>query len=141
MALADIRVGLRAYLLDDAGIAAIVSGRVFPVRLPQGETRASIVYTRISGLGDWHMQGPSGLSRPRVQIDCWSQSADTAATLSNIVKERLDGASGTWLWGDDSPAEGIVVQGAFAETERDDYDDAVKMYRCSRDYLIWVAER
>jgi hypothetical protein len=96
MTLADVRVGLRAYLLDDATISGLVGGsRIYPVRLPQGQTLTSIVYTRISGLGDHHMQGPSGLSRPRIQIDCWSQSADTADLLARMVKARIDGFQGS----------------------------------------------
>jgi hypothetical protein len=141
MTIADLRVGLRAYLLDDAAIAAIVGTRIYPIVLPQGQVQTSIVYTRISGFGDNHMLGPSGLSRPRIQIDCWSQSADTAAQLANLVKERVDGFRGSWLWGEDSPAEAIVVQGVFFEGERENYDDAAGLYRVSRDYFIWHAER
>ena len=139
--IADLRVGFRAYLLDDAGIAAVVGTRVYPIRLPQGQISPSIIYTRISGFGDNHMLGPSGLSRPRLQVDCWAQSADTASTLANLVKERIDGFRGTWLWGEDSPEEGIAVQGVFFENEREDYDDAVQLYRVSRDYFVWYSER
>lgn len=149
MTLQDVRVGLRAYLLGetaiaariDSGAAASLRYRLFPVKLPQGETRDSIVYSRISGLGDHHMQGPSGLARPRIQIDCWAQSLDAAVSLANLVKERLDGFKGSMLWGDNSPAEAIVVQGIFFDSEREDYDDTAKLYRVSADYFIWFAER
>lgn len=141
MTIADIRVGLRAYLLDDAGIAVIVGTRVYPIIMPQGVVQPSIVYTRVSGVGDNHMEGPSGLSRPRFQVDCWAQSIDVAVTLANLVKERIDGFRGTWLWGEDSPAEGIVVQGVFYAMEREDFDSEAGMYRVSRDYFVWQAER
>lgn len=142
MTLADIRVGLRAYLLGESAISTAVGGdRIFPVVLKQGEKRASIVYSRISGLGDHHMQGASGLARPRIQIDCWAPKADDAVSLANLVKERIDGFRGSMLWGDNSPAEAIVVQGIFFESEREDYDDAAKLYRVSRDYFVWYEER
>lgn len=152
MTLQDIRVGLRAYLLDDATIAASVDSgasaspryRVFAIKLPQGEARASIVYSRISGQGDHHMQGASGLNRTRIQIDCWAPlaaGADAADLLARQVKERIDGYRGSILWGDDSPEEAIVVQGIFFESEREDFDDVAKMYRSSKDYLIWFEER
>jgi len=141
MTIADVRVGLRAYLLDDAAIAAIVGTRIYPIVLPQGQVQTSIVYTRVSGIGDNHMEGPSGLSRPRFQVDCWSQSIDTASQLANLVKERIDGFRGTWFWGEDSPAEAIVVQGVFFQNEREDFDDATRLYRVSRDYFVWQAER
>lgn len=142
MTLADPRVGLRAYLLDDATISAAVGGlRIYPIKLPQGQENASIVYSRISGQGDHHMEGASGLNRTRMQIDCWATTAGAADLLARQVKERIDGYRGSMLWGEDSPAEAIVVQGIFFDSEREDYDDVAKMYRSSKDYLIWYEER
>jgi hypothetical protein len=151
MTLQDVRVGLKAYLLDDATIAASVDSgasaspryRVFTLKLPQGETRPSIVYSRISGQGDHHMEGASGLNRTRMQIDCWAPTADAADLLARQVKERIDGfGPGSMLWGDDSPEEAIVVQGIFYESEREDWDEGPPArYRSSKDYLIWFEER
>lgn len=142
MTLADLRVGLRAYLLADGSISTMVGGtRVYPVRLPQGVIEPSIVYQRISALGDHHMQGASGLTRPRMQISCWAQTADLATQLANLVKARIDGYRGSMLWGENSPAEAIVVQGIFFDSERDLYDEALKLHALSRDYLIWFEER
>lgn len=142
MTLADLRVGLRAWLLDDATISAAVGGtRIYPIKLPQGQMLASIVYSRISGQGDHHMEGPSGLNRARVQIDCWASTVDAADLLARQVKERIDGYRGSILWGEDSPAEAIVVQGIFFDGEREDWDDAAQMYRASKDYIVWFAER
>ena len=142
MTIADLRVGLRAYLLDDAAISAAVGGaRIYPIKLPQGQTLASIVYSRISGQGDHHMEGPSGLNRVRIQIDCWATTADAADLLARQVKERIDGYHGSMLWGDDSPDEAIIVQGVFFDSEREDYDETAQMYRFSNDYIVWVAER
>lgn len=142
MTLADPRVGLRAYLLDDATISAAVgAARIYPIILPQGQKLASIVYSRISGQGDHHMEGASGLNRTRMQIDCWAPTADAADLLARQVKERIDGYRGSMLWGEDSPEEAIVVQGIFFDSEREDYDDEAKMYRSSKDYLIWYEER
>jgi len=149
MTLADVRVGLRALLLGDADIASAVDSgasaslryRIFALRLPQGELRASIVYSRISGQGDHHMQGPSGLARPRVQVDCWAQTADAADALARKVKARLDGYRGEVLWGENSPQEAVPVKGIFFDSEREDYDETAKLFRSSKDYFIWFAER
>lgn len=141
MTIADIRVGLRAYLIDDAAVAAVAGARVYSAVFPQGIIEPTVVFHRVSGLGDYHMLGPSGISRPRFQIDCWAQTIDAAVTLANLVKDRIDGFRGTWLWGEDSPAEGIVIQGVFYDQEREMFDNDMKMFLCSRDYLIWHAER
>lgn len=142
MTLADIRSGLRAYLLADGTISGLVGGsRIYPVKLPQGIILASIVYQRISGQGDNHMQGASGLSRPRLQIDCYAPSAMAAAQLADLVKERIDGFRGEIEYADTSPANSVKVQGVFFDNESDDYDAAAVLYRTRRDYLVWFEER
>ena len=92
-------------------------------------------------MGDHHMQGPSGLARPRIQIDCWAQTVDAADSLGRLVKERIDGYRGSMLWGENSPEEAIVVQGIFFDSEREDFDAAVNLYRSSKDYFVWFEER
>ena len=138
----DLRPALRAFLLADADIAAAVgSSRVFPVVLPQEQNgQTSIVYTRISGRGDHHMQGPSGLDRVRVQVDAWAVEPDAADELARAVKARLDGYLGPMPM-DGSPPVEVTVQGVFLDSARDDYDSNAKMHRVSQDFMIWFEER
>ena|SRR4026207_1493356 len=133
MPLSDIRPALRSFLLADVNISAVVADRVFPLVLPQGQTQPSIVYSRISGIGDHTTSGPSGLARPRFQIDAYAQSADDADALALMIKSALDGFAG--LMGT------ITVQGVFYETERDDFYPEINMHRASRDYFIFFEER
>ncbi len=140
MTLADIRLGLREFLLDDGAIAAVVTDRVFPIVLKQGEQRASIVYQRISGQGDHTLQQPTWLARPRYQIDCWSLVSGEANSLANLVKERIDGFRGEMPYGLNSPQAFVTVLGVFFTDEREDFDPPTKLYRVSRDYFIWHRE-
>lgn len=141
MTLADVRPGLRAHLLGDSAISTRVGGaRIYPIKMPQGQTLEGIVYSRISGFGDHHMQGPSGLGRPRFQIDSWSPAADGASSLSRLVKERIDGFRGTISYGSNSPQSTVEVLGVFLDSERDDYDDSAQMYRVSMDFFVWFRE-
>jgi len=142
----DIRPALFAYLMADAGISAAVEGavilqnggsRIFPMRLPAGIKKDSIVYTRVSGEGDHHMEGPSGLARVRMQIDAWSKTIPGAVSLANLVKERIDGFRGVM----GSGAAAVTIQGIFFESEREDYDDVAELNRVSRDYFIVYEER
>jgi hypothetical protein len=87
------------------------------------------------------MQGASGLARPRLQIDCWSRSADAAAALADMVKQRLDGLRGAVEWDENSPGNAVVIQGVFFESEREDYDGTAELYRTSRDYFVHFEER
>jgi hypothetical protein len=127
---ADLRPALRAFLLGDAAVAAAVGGaRIFPVVLPQAERRVSLVYARISDVGDHHMEGPSGLARPRYQLDAYAAQPDDADSLARLVKARLDGYRG--------PMGSIAVQGVFFDGARDDYQSEAKLHRVSQDFIIW----
>ena len=108
--------------------------------MPQGQTLESIVYSRVSAVGDHHMQGPSGIGRPRVQIDSWSPTADQASSLSRLVKERIYGFRGFMPYGSNSPQSTVEVLGIFLDSERDDYDDSASMYRVSMDFFVWFRE-
>lgn len=145
----DLRPALLALLYADADIYTAVGGagtqdaggrRIYPLMLKQGQKQPSIVYSRVSNVGDHHMRGPSGLSQPRVQIDCWADTLNGAASLADQVKNRLDGFRGTVSFGSASPQDTVDILGAFFDGEREDYDDAAKMYRVSRDYFIWFRE-
>lgn len=141
MTVADPRPALRFYVLADAAIASIVGIRMFAGRMPQGEIRTSIVFTRVSGVGDHHLQGPSGLARARFQIDAWAQTLDAAVALADLIKARIDGFRGTIQWDDNSPGNALTIQGIFFESESEDYDDTAKLYRARRDYFVNYDER
>jgi len=138
----DIRPALRALLLGDATVSGLVGGvRIHVVRLPQGQRAASIVLSRISEGADYHMAGASGLAQTRMQVDSWAEDPDDAATLGNAVYDRLSGFRGPVSWGSNSPQDEIQIGGIFFDQGREDFDDVSELYRMSRDYLIWYAER
>lgn len=139
----DIRPALRAYLLADGDISAAVgAARVYPLRLPQqAVTEASIVYTVIGEVTDYHMQGSSGLVQDRIQIDCWARTLDAAVSLANLVKDRLSGLRGAIPMSANSPSDQIEIRGVFADQAAEDYDDVAKLYRRRRDYFFWYADR
>ena len=143
MSLADLRPALRAFLLADTALSTAVGGaRIYPIVLPQAVTEPSLVYNTVSEVNDHHMQGASGLVMQRIQIDAWAREPDDADTIARLAKERLDGFRGT-MGGYGSPPVGtpVNVQGVFAETAFTSYEDGSKLYRVSRDFLIWYAER
>lgn len=138
MTIKDLRPALRAFLLADSGISTAVGAtRIHPMLLPQGQITDSIVYTRISAVGELHSDGPDGLGRPRMQIDCWSQTANGAAALALLVKNRLEGYRG--IMGSGGAA--ITVQGVIPDNEREGYDSDARLFYSGFDYIIWFVER
>jgi hypothetical protein len=141
MALKDIRPALRAFLAANSVIAGLVvtggTTRIYPVKLPQSTTAASIVYNEISGVGDHTMQGASGLVAVRMQIAAWAQTADAAHTLFLAIKEILDGFAGVM----GSGAAAVNVQGVFIDTWRDIEDTEANLRGKVADYFIHYEER
>lgn len=138
MALKDLYPALRAFLLGDSAISSAVGGqRIHVDELPQGQATTSIVLLEVSNVGDHHMQGASGLSRPRVQIAVWSQDRDTARVLSLAVKNRLDGYRGPMVSG----ASEVMVQGAFFDSSRWIKDETAGLFGRVQDYFITFEER
>lgn len=137
MSLKDIRPALRAFLAADAAIAAlVVSGgttRIYPIKMPQGITATSIVYNEVSGQGDHHMEGSSGLVQVRMQIAAWAQTADAAHALFLAIKARLDGYRGLM--------DTVDVQGCFIDSWRDLDDTVANLRGKVADYFINYAER
>lgn len=131
--LADPRPAWRATLLADAAVLAAVEDRIYPSILPQNERRQSVTYQEISGQGDHHMQGASGLAQSRVQFNAWADNPDDAYDLALKVKAALDGYSGT--------VGGVTIKGVFYDSVRDLVDDEAKLHARSMDFIVWYAER
>jgi hypothetical protein len=130
----DIRPALRQFLLDDPTVSGLVGGvRIHNARLPQDQVAPSIVYVKVSETGDYHMEGDSGLGQVRMQVDSWAQNADAATELANAVYDRLSGAQEDVSVDSDF----VRLKGVFLANGRDDYDAIAKLYRVSRDFIIW----
>lgn len=130
----DLRPALRTFLLADPAVSALVGGtRVHPTRLPQDQVEPSIVFSRVSEVGDYHMAGDSGLREVRVQVDAWAQTGDQAVELANAAADRLSGARESVAVDSDF----VDLRGVFIRAGRDDYDSLAKMHRVSRDFIVW----
>lgn len=93
----------------------------------QGEPAPRIVLGVVSGDTDYHMAGPSGYRRNRVQVDCYAVSYRPAQELAAQVRAALSG----WQAG--------AISGAFEIGERDlppDTSAGEVLARISLDYMI-----
>jgi len=129
-----IEAAVIAHLLADAGVEALVEDRVFPVSLPQGARLPSVVVARVDGAPLLADDGPSGLSNPRLQIDCWGSSYASAKALARAVTSSLNAYSGDMA--------GLDVPHVELEAERDmpregGSNQSEYRYRVSLDFLVW----
>lgn len=129
-----VEEALYTHLTDDAGVAALVSARVYPLVAPQDVARPYLVYQRISTPRVRSHSGPSGLAHPRFQITAVASTYGSARSLANAVRAALDGYSGAM--GD---APGVQTAG-FLDNEAENYLDDIPAYVVRMDFILWHAE-
>jgi len=111
-----------ALLKADASVSALIADRIDPDILPENPIYPAITYSEIFPGAQYHLSGPSTLSNPQIQIDCWALTRDGAKDLAAKVKTAIDGAS---------TIKGLLV-GGFSGYESD-----TEAYRVSMDFSIW----
>ena len=121
---------LRLVLTTDARVAALAADRVFTEVLPQSPAVPAVVFTEVAGDEDYALDGPTGTSSRRVQIDAWAKTRAEATSLGLAVKGALSGHAGA--------AAGLDVQSVFFLTERWNFDAETALYRTSQDYEVWT---
>lgn len=120
---------LTALLLGAASLTALVpASSVHWGRAPQGTKPTYITMQVISGLPDYHMQGPSGYVSNRVQIDVYALTYGASKKAARALKSVLSGYKGG------------LFQGVFIDSERDlpamDAGEVSTLFRTSIDFII-----
>lgn len=128
-------------LKNDATIATITGGRVFPVPLPQGTEYPAVTFFIVSELRDHTLTEPTNIARPRVQIDVWTIGRNDMHALSKAVRRALDGFSGTVSGVDPYSAPFISkLQGVFLENRQELYEPDTKTQHGVLDFFVWNDE-
>jgi len=140
-----MKAALVAYLKTKPSVTTIAGNRIYPMVLPQKETRPSLVYQVISRTGNHHLGGAAGLPITRMQITAnvtGFQTDRTAADLSDSladgVRLAMDGFRG--FWGN------VEVTGCEKENEVDDFEEPIDasdqgVFRVVQVYLIFHREQ
>jgi len=127
---------IRYTLVSDAGIAGLISDRVYAGELPERPIYPSAVYRRISTAPVHSSDGPSGLSQIRLQIDCWSRRFLDARALADRVTAVLDGLHG--IAGAIKSDPGVEFSSVMLDADRAEFDDELNLHGCSLDFLLWA---
>ena len=131
MSVDTIEKAIRSILIADTAVKAITN-RCYPGKIPQNPEYPLIVYYKVTGNRDHHLQGPSGLAHPRFQVEAWATTYDAAKALANAIREALDGYKGT--------VGAVAIGSILIESERDVYEDAVSCHRVIMDFFVWHSE-
>lgn len=126
---------LRGFLTGVGAVSALVAGRVYRNRAPQGETRTRLVYQRVSEVPFRTLEGEDGLWRARFQLNCWGGGAEPGAAAEALAAAVMtafrNAPSGAWAWTDDAgEPQSMTVQLAqvldSGDLPEDPYDGSGK---------------
>lgn len=109
----------------DAAFMALCNGRVFPLRAKQDSHLPRVVYSEVDQLPVNDFQGRTGLTKSRVQIDCYGtkylEAHRVASHIHRVFDSRLE----------ENPCSLFIVG-------RDLFDDEAEIYRVSLDFSFWL---
>lgn len=129
--MASLEAALIAALQANAGVSALVGSRVFIAGGRQGETYPYVTVQRIATAGAAHLDGPSNLDWPLMQIDCWADTALAALNAAEAVRAAIDGVNVTS--GDPD------FYSVFQDQRGPAPDEATQVWRVGQDYHCFHA--
>ncbi|MFG6586066.1 DUF3168 domain-containing protein [Sulfitobacter sp. MOLA879] len=119
---------IRDLLLADAGVSGHVGDRVNYGTHPQGEPYPGLVLNTVWDAEGMNIDGPDGVSRGRVQVDCYAMTYGGAKWLSRAVRNVLSGHAGG------------ALQGVFHASSRDSREggtnEVERPFRVSLDFNV-----
>lgn len=85
-----MEIAVRAHLIADPAVSALVGTRIYPEIMPQGVQYPAVRYQLIDTPRTYAKGGYAGMSRPRLQIDCWSPSYLEAKRLAAAIRAAME---------------------------------------------------
>ena len=131
--MAEIEEVIYSKLSAHAGLATLVSTRVYPDQLPQLPTLPAVTYARISTqVTNTRDNTSGGLERPRFQFDCWALTRIEARAVAGQVRSALLTFK---------QASNPRVYLPLLQDDRDLLDAETNRYRSLLDVFIWHEEQ
>lgn len=103
-------------------LAALVSGRCYPLNAPDPVDKPYITFQVVSNIPSVSLDGPNGTENRRMQIDIWDKTYGGAKALELSVKAAM-------------------VSAVFTNiplSTGDLYESETQLYRVTMDYSIWT---
>ncbi len=127
MAAATIEEAIHDILVADNTVKAITT-RCYPSTLPQNPTYPLILYIRLFGSTDNHLNGSSGMASPSFQIEAWAETYAAAKALAAAIRGALNNYRGT--------TGTVRIGSCLIQSERDVYESEISVHRIIQDYKI-----
>lgn len=129
---------LRAHLIADPAVLALVGQRIYRQRMPQQDAASpkafpAVVFQRVGGSELRQMCGTSELRTASMQVDVYGTRSDDVAAVADAIRARMGDYSGVM--------GSVTVQRVLLDTEFDAPPEAEPgLYRRTFTFSIWYLE-
>lgn len=127
-----IEQGLVLLVNGSTAVTEIAPAGGYLATLPKDATLPSWTYRFISDVPGLTLETTETLTRSRVQIDCYGNTAADAIRLAHAINAMLSGYTGVL-----SDPDATRVQGCFQSNKIDFFDDASRTPRRLLEYQLW----
>jgi hypothetical protein len=126
--------GLRAALIADSAVNAVVSGRIYHERMPDPDSYPAIVFFRVSTSLEQTLTDTPTLSTVRIQLDLMAETSAAVRDLATKVRAVLHNVQGD--------LGGVTVGRGLLENELDTgfFDGDERRRRIAADYMFMLHE-
>jgi len=88
--MATVETALVSILKADAGLTAQLSGRLYPIAVPEGGSLPAVVYQRYTGIRTYGLEGVNAFKTANVQFTVWAETYAEAVTIANLLIAATD---------------------------------------------------
>ena len=121
---------LRAFLVADTDLAALVGQRVHHQAVPESSHLPAVVFWRVSTAPQNRLAGVSGVHRMRWQFGARANTALKAEEVADALVARLENHTG--------PTGSSEVQHILYEARFDGWDPQLESYADDVDVIVWA---
>lgn len=127
--MSGIREAIRAFVLADPKITALIGNRLYSIVVPEAETQyPAVAYQVVSAIGSHHKSGATGFRDTRFQFSVIAARHSEAVAVVETLRACLDGFRGDM--------NGVYVHQIRADTETDMYEQAAGLYVVTIDFIV-----
>lgn len=137
--MSSIEASFRSLITGNAGIAAIVSSRVYPIVAPDNCVFPCITYQRINTSREHRLDGPGNFTTALFETIIWTKretgsggGVEQARDLSRKIQAVLDGYRGT--------VSSVDIQGILGQNETHGYENDIEVFRFTQQWLVMFRE-
>ncbi|MFC6644141.1 DUF3168 domain-containing protein [Granulicella cerasi] len=126
--------GLVSLLNSDEALTSLISGRIYPVLLPESPTYPATTYRTLSAIPTYQFAGSAGMVTTRIEFTAWATDYGTCKAIIEAIRNVLDGFTGAL--GDGTNVSACLRAGVMTDA----FNSDARLYGVSVDYKLTHTE-